>query len=248
MHGRVVAIGADGARGGWIAAVCFAPHVDSRPSERRTEVALCRTFDAVAQLRRGSGAVVAVDVPIGLLEAVDLRPCDREARELLGPRRSTVFAPPSRPLLQAATYADARQVVANARVTQPAAKGLSAQAFGLTPKIREVDGWVRQCPEAQTWLYECHPELSFRALAGGRVLDAKTTPQGRAQRRELVVDKFPDARDVIGRTKLRAGDADVIDILDAYAALASALRVARGDHQVLGGEPDASGLAMRIVV
>jgi predicted RNase H-like nuclease len=54
-----------------------------------------------------------------------------------------MFAPPSRPLLDAATYAHARELVATAKLTNPGAKGLSAQAFGIAPKIREADDYLR---------------------------------------------------------------------------------------------------------
>lgn len=67
---------------------------------------------------------------MGLLETVALRPCDRQARGLLGARRSTVFAPPSRPLLAAGSYAATRESIAELRKKNPEAKGLSAQAFG----------------------------------------------------------------------------------------------------------------------
>ena len=68
---------------------------------------------------------------MGLLETVDLRPCDKQARELLGPRANSVFAPPSRPLLSVATIADARELIAAAKASAPATKGLSAQAYVL---------------------------------------------------------------------------------------------------------------------
>jgi predicted RNase H-like nuclease len=198
-------------------------------------------------LRTGSGAPVAVDIPMGLRDSVDFRPCDVEARTLLGKRRDTVFAPPSRPLLAAATYADARALVDELRKTSPAAKSLSAQSFALVPKIKEVDDWLRACPDAQSWLYECHPELSFRASAEGRVLDDKKTAHGQADRIRLVEDGFRDALDVVAATRLKAGEAQLPDILDGYAALESALHVAADDYEELGGETDSAGLVMRMV-
>jgi predicted RNase H-like nuclease len=78
---------------------------------------------------RSDASPVAVDIPMGLPETVGPRGCDAEARGLLKGRRSTVFAPPSRALLAAATYADARELIEVARAANPSASGISAQAF-----------------------------------------------------------------------------------------------------------------------
>jgi predicted RNase H-like nuclease len=243
---HVLAIGADGARGGWVAAACYG----ESPKEgqpRRSEVGLSTSFEALVALRADSAANIAVDIPIGLRDTVGFRPCDLQARELLEHRRTTVFAPPSRPLLDAARYAAAREIVAELRKTDPEAKGLSAQGFALSPKVREVDTWLRAHPAAQDWLYECHPELSFRAMAD-RVLDDKKTAHGQVDRLRLVLAAFPDALDVIAQTRIPSKDARLEDVLDAYAALNSALRVAAGDHAELGGEADREGLVMRMVI
>jgi predicted RNase H-like nuclease len=77
-----------------------------------------------------------------------------------------VFTPPSRPALGAATYAEARLGVAGAA-------SLSAQAFGLAPRIREVDALLHERPALRERLVECHPELAFRRLAGDRVLPTR---------------------------------------------------------------------------
>jgi predicted RNase H-like nuclease len=84
---------------------------------------------------------------MGLLETVDFRTCDERARELLGARRVMLFAPPSQPLLAAATNAEARGRIDELRKTNPEAKGLSAQAFALAPTIKEVDDWLQARPE-----------------------------------------------------------------------------------------------------
>jgi predicted RNase H-like nuclease len=90
---RLVAVGADGARGGWAVACLY---------ESGTRVTLLRDVGEIARLRAGSGAPVAIDIPIGLLDSVDFRPCDVAGRRLLGRRASTVFAPPARYQLAAA--------------------------------------------------------------------------------------------------------------------------------------------------
>lgn len=227
------AIGVDGARAGWVAAC--------REDDGSTRLALLPDVAAVAEL--AAGACVAIDVPIGLLDSVGFRACDREARARLGAARSTVFAPPSRPLLAAAgDYAAMRALVAAERATDPAAKSLSAQSAALAPKIAEVDAWVRAHPASAAWLFECHPELAWRAL--GTVTASKHTPAGLAERRALAVAAFGPLAPATWRRR----DATQADALDAYAALWTAERCARGEQTLLGaGEHDRLGLPMRIV-
>jgi predicted RNase H-like nuclease len=237
----VVAIGVDGARAGWVGACLYAGG--------RTEL---RLFADVWELHafRG-GAAVAMDVPIGVLETVGFRPCDVEARKRLGARASCVFAPPARYMLPAAgDYAAIRRLVDQRRRAEPAAKSLSAQAAGIAPKVAEVDAFVRAHPEAEAWLWECHPELCFAALDGGGALAApKRSAEGRARRLALVRERFPEAPQRLATAPWRASAATTTDALDAYAALTTALRCARGEHDELGGdERDDAGVLMRVAV
>jgi predicted RNase H-like nuclease len=48
------------------------------------------------------GAMVAIDIPIGLTETGEARTCDIEARRLVGLRRSSIFPAPDRRILQMA--------------------------------------------------------------------------------------------------------------------------------------------------
>jgi predicted RNase H-like nuclease len=231
----LLAVGADGARGGWaVACLCG----------EGTRLVLVRDISELAQLRADSAAPVAIDVPIGLTEKGGFRPCDVAARRLLARRASTVFAPPARYLLPAAgDYAAMRALVARERQANPAARSLSAQSAGIARKVREVDAWVRRHPESERWLFECHPELAFLALGGGRALEGKRSPSGLRQRLRLVTAVFSDAEE-----RIAGGDgAGRDDWLDAYAALATAAAISRGAHATLGGERDAHGVPMRIV-
>lgn len=246
MLSRLLAIGADGARGGWLTALGYG---DATGRVDRVELRLVASFPVLAALREGAGpdVPVAVDIPMGLLEAVALRPCDERARELLGARANAVFAPPSRPLLAAATYEQARELIAAAKLEDPAVKGLSAQSFGIAPKMREADEYLQARPGAQAWLWECHPELSFRALAGGKVLRDKKSVGGQAERLRLLCDRFPGVFDALLAFEPGGRAAETADALDALVALDTALRVRAGRHEQLGGERDATGLIMRMV-
>jgi predicted RNase H-like nuclease len=248
----LVAMGVDGARGGWAAACLYASSIhDEDAAGWQTRLQLFPTIEHVAVFRQAAGGdtAVAIDVPIGLLPSVHYRPCDIEARELLGERRNSVFAPPARYMLAVAHDYDAIcRLVDKERETNPAAKGLSPYAAGIAPKVKEVDDWVRGHRESEEWLFECHPELCFQALAGGGLPPPKATAAGLIERLRLVRSVFQDAEDQVAAAEWPAKQAGLADVLDAYAALASALRCARGREEVLGGgERDREGLVMRMV-
>lgn len=242
MSETLLAVGVDGARGGWLAALGYGTGADVH----RVEFKLVPTFADVAGLRVDD-AVLAVDIPMGLLDSVALRPCDSAARALLGRRASTVFAPPSRTLLTSATYSDARARVEEERQTSPQAKSVSAQAFGIAPKMREADEYLLAHPGAQAWLWECHPELSFRALAEGRGLADKKSVSGQADRLALLTDRFPEVLEALAALQAGSRQAELADALDALVSLDTALHVRADDYEQLGGETDARGLVMRMV-
>jgi predicted RNase H-like nuclease len=252
---EIVAAGIDGCRAGWVAAIAR--------GDTTTELRRFADLDAVVRWReRDAGAaVVGVDVPMGLPERAGPRPCDRDARRELGPRWMCVFAPPDRELL-GLDFAAAREVVRRRRRADPAGEHpvMTHQTINIAPRIAEADRVLRADPRRQEWLLEVHPELSFRALAGvalagvalaGVALEPKRTSRGAARRLALVAGQFPDApQHLAGRTWPRAEVARD-DLLDAYAVLWTALRVARGPghHRELGdGRRDAHGLRMRVVV
>jgi predicted RNase H-like nuclease len=241
---RIIAIGVDGAPGGWLAA-CL-------DDDGRTRLELVADVAELAALRdRGGGAAaLAIDVPIGLPETVRFRRCDVEARRRLGPRRGSVFAPPARYMLEAAgDYPAIRALVERERRTDPRARGLSAQAAGITRRIAEVDAFVRASRGSERWLWECHPEASFLALNGGAGLPTKHGAAGRAERLRLVRREFADAGDRLAEARRSRRGASPTDVLDAYAALTTAVRCARGEQEELGGgERDAAGLPMRMAV
>jgi predicted RNase H-like nuclease len=89
---------------------------------------------------------VGIDIPIGLLEGP--RACDKAARKLLGqPRGSSVFPAPCRPALGPQTYAEASSI--NREKTM---RGLSQQAWGVAPKIKQVDDAITS--DCQRWAFE----------------------------------------------------------------------------------------------
>ena len=157
--------GIDGCRGGWIAVLVE----HGAGKVRDLQVELCLTFADILALDP-QPAVIAIDIPIGLLDKPQPsgRECDRHARQLLGRRASSIFSPPTRPMLKATRYEQVR------------ARGLSIQSFNIVPKIREVDRLIT--PDLQQRVHEAHPELAFAALAGAPMKYNKKTREGREER------------------------------------------------------------------
>jgi predicted RNase H-like nuclease len=227
-------LGVDGCSGGWIAA-SRDPH----------GLITCTRVDTIAQLMNGPERprVIAVDVPIGLVE-IGARQCDVEARRLLGVRRNSVFPAPIRPILTAKSYLDALNI--GNRVE---GKGLSKQAWAIVPKIVEVDGLLRADPKRQEIVREVHPEVCFYHLNGKRPMSMpKRTAQGHSDRITLLRQwggSFIDAV-VATRRDLRCQPDDIVD---AMVALWTAERVERGIAISIPTTPplDMDGLRMELM-
>lgn len=225
--------GVDGCPGGWICVL-----LDRKT--RALSPLLCRTTEELLAISP-EPIVLAVDMPIGLSDTSD-RECDRLARTLLGPRRSSVFPAPIRPGLAAVTHrgADAisRQVVG---------RGVSAQAWGLYRRVLALDRLIG--PTEQQRCVEVHPELAFLALNGDAPLSRpKRDPEGLAERRDLIAPHFGlGAFDRI-RSLVPAREADDDDLLDAMAACWTADRIASGLARRVPADPptDSRGLRMEM--
>lgn len=136
---------------------------------------------------------ILVDIPIGLPET-ERRGCDRGAKEFLAPERArSVFWTPCRDAIEQDTYAEAKQANRDAREDS-----LSSQAWGLIPRIQEVDRFLRDTEEAQDTVLESHPEVCFKAFAEGS-LSSKHEDDGLVTRRELLGDVDKNTEGVYDR-------------------------------------------------
>ncbi len=233
----MIVLGADGCPGGWVVAEVAAEVAADVAAEgapgspvRWHSVADAEGLLALAD--RLGAALVAADVPVGLPETGP-RACDVAAKKVLGGlSASSVFPAPVRGVLAAPTYAAARAL----------SPSLSAQAYALVPRIRDVDDALRRRgPAVHDRFVECHPELSLRALTG-RALARKRSAPGALQRLRALEREFGPLPDDPPR------EAALDDALDALACAWTARRWAAGASELLGGETDALGTPMRIVV
>ena len=231
----MLVVGVDGCPGGWLAMSYDAERGTLTPQLHAT---MREVLDVYPDAR-----TVAIDIPIGLVEGVPRR-CDVEARRALGQRRSSVFPAPDPRIVEETSYEDA-----SALSRTLTGKGVSRQAFGIFPKVAEVNELIT--PALQERVIEGHPELSYWALANGRPMEhPKRTPEGFEERRALLVEAMPGihvpTRAVVRRL-IRSADAD--DVLDALAAAWTARRFAEGRAGRFPVEPqtDARGLRVEMV-
>jgi len=207
--------GVDACRRGWVAVTLEGCGQAQLP--RLAGVRMHRLLASV--LGPDPAWVVGIDMPLGLLEA-GWRQADRAARGLLGPRRSSVFAIPPRAVWARETYPAANQCC-----RELTGQGFSVQAWGLRAKLLEANEYREAC---QHPMYEVHPELAFRAMAGAPLAHSKHTTAGLEQRRELLAQAG-----IAPVTKA----APVTDTLDAAAVAWSAWRIATGQAVILPDQP-----------
>jgi predicted RNase H-like nuclease len=184
--------------------------------------------------------VLAIDIPIGLPNAGD-RPCCKKARQLLQARRSSVFPVPVRACLNARTHEEAKDFH-----SQADGRKISAQAWAIIPKIREVDNLFRSDHSLRARIYEMHPEVSFCRWQGEPMKYPKKKKAGQQEREALIDGVWPGERIRLWDSVRREAARD--DFNDAFAALWTARRITNGTAvELMSTERDAEGLPMRIV-
>jgi predicted RNase H-like nuclease len=221
-------MGVDGCTRGWIAAV-------DEGSQRSPS---CHRFASIDALMERAPAVLAIDVPIGLLDK-GARECDVAARRLLGARRGSVFTAPIRPALKAHSHRHAC-----ALRLEVEGKRVSIQAWGINYKVLEIDDALRIHEEWRGCIREVHPEVCFYHLNGNRPLTwPKKHAEGRRERLKLLRPQLGDAvTDALTERKRLGCAAD--DIIDAFVALWTARRIADGTAIRIPAAPPADTLGI----
>ena len=229
--------GIDGCRAGWLS-------VTLRSHDDWTIQTYATIGEAWAEL--SNVELILIDVPIGLVDAgAQQRKCDAEARKLLkSPRASSVFTPPSRPALAYGSREEASE--ANFKLT---GRKIGVQSWGIAPKIREVDEFLRAESDARHKIREAHPELVFWALNDRKAMKHKKSRQvGYDERLRVLSRAFPRAEAVVNEALSSFARKDVArdDVVDALALAITGLA---GDVQTIPATPelDNAGLAMEMV-
>lgn len=203
-----------------------------------------KVYETMEELWNDTGEEVEriiVDVPIGLCgdpteEAQSLgedekelsRECDILARNVLKPRRSSVFNPPCRAVVEEAIdrnngyelkddiYHEMNEL--NREIT---GKGLMQQGLSIAPGIAEVEDLILEDREKRkTKIVEGHPEVCFRALSDDSLHFSKRTAPGFAERLNLL-ESLPEYSDglffelaeELGKDDCATGIDDLVDAL-----------------------------------
>jgi len=196
-----------------------------------------RTLAEVVDWRPRFDAV-AINVPLGLHDEPSgpYRPCDEEARSMIGwPRRSAVGAVPSRAALHASRD----------------------EALALEPWLRSGDlrrfRWLREAdvelqPFHQRSYFSAHPDLSYTQMNGDVPL--RTSPHqedGVVERLQLVRAKLPGVERHL--TEVPPDGAAQLHVLQAAGLLWTARRAAARAMTRMPLDPtwDTTGLRMELV-
>jgi predicted RNase H-like nuclease len=249
-----VIVGVDGCPGGWIA-------VSRNQTGELPNVAVHKDFASLVAAYPAT-AIIAVDMPIGLPERASLggRGAEQAVRPYLGARQSSVFSVPSRAAVYAETgsfASEEERYVAHKRASDIAFKTsdpprkISIQAFGLFPKIRQLDASLRGDAALATRVFESHPEFAFSVLNGGAPMHHPKKIKGRVNDAGMLERKMLMASKELARAFLDqpspkgAGDDD---FLDACVMMLIAERIQSGTARPYPDPPgrDAFGLPIAI--
>lgn len=225
QNGVMRVVGVDACKTGWVGVVL---------TDGRFARALVRT-NLADVLDDSDAGISAVDMPLGLLDK-GWRKADEEAQALVGKRRSSVFRVPPKPVWDTPDFAIANQIC-----RERTGYGFSQQTWGLRQKLLEANT-LRDAGRFD--LYEVHPEVSFRAMAGEALEHGKRSWAGQQDRVRLlrhngivVPESFP-------------GDGRVApdDVLDAAAVAWSAQRIAThaAERVPSASQADSSGREIAI--
>lgn len=180
-------------------------------------------------------SVVAVDMPLGLLED-GYRKADLETALLLGPRRSSVFPTPPRSVLFEETYEAAAK-----RQLELSGKGLSQQSYALRTRLLEANSLYDR---EEFPIREVHPEMSFAMMGDGPPARSKKTWDGQRDRLERLRSVGIELPDHLGE----AGAAPPDDVLDAAAAAWTAHRIGCGIATSVPDPPQLNERGQRLAI
>ena len=233
-------LGIDGCKSGWI---CVAIH-----DLNKWEI---NVFTSINEIwtKYSNTELILIDMPIGLRDSGPLpRLNDAEARKLLTRKRSSsVFPTPCRAVLSVSTY-----IEANEKNRQMTGKGLSKQTWNITPKIKEVDEFLRKTPKAREVMIETGPEICFMALNKGRPLEYyKKKEEGITERIRLLKSYSSISNKVLKESQEKLDSKNVAKD-DVFDALVLAFSAALGKEKIKfipqDYEYDSMGLPMRVGV
>ena len=229
-----LSVGADGCRGGWIAAVIRDGALSLGRYSGLKELTEEIPFDSCL-----------IDMVIGLQgSAEQIRP-DSAARKILKGRASTVFPAPCRKAVYGKTKEERQE--ANVQVLH---KKFISQTDAIIPKMREVDEFLQANPSYKNVIQESHPEVCFARLKGSVLMTSKHDPEGIRERAAVIRNYFPDVTEEWIRSRsaaMKCGEDDVVDSI-CLAIVANLMLQKKTETIPPEPETDDTGLLMQMVI
>jgi predicted RNase H-like nuclease len=223
--------GVEPCAGGWLVAPGNLQGITLAPQPAYVLESLADVLDY-----RPSFSVLALHAPVGLTDGPDeRRACDVSAKGLLGQRRGAALAAPSRKLLDARTFEEAKQIDPSLDIVRWRALPKATEA------IREVQSW------RQRNVWEVNPELAFQQMnEGAQLRYGRRSVHGMQERRALLAARLPGSERVLAERPPKVREAK---LLDALADLWTARRIMARAITRLADPPvwDADGVRMDIV-
>ena len=229
-------LGVDGCKGGWVAAIF----------EDYNFLGFDKFPDITSiWFSHGDASFICIDIPIGLVDSgQNSRECDLMARKLLGrDRGSSVFPPPCRHSLEASSYPEACAIN-----FQNTGRKISKQAWGILPKIMEVDTFLRSNIPASKVIREVHPEVCFWAFDQKSMTRNKKYNKGGFHERLPLVQRFlPKIQeDFFTAERKRLKKVQYDDLMDAMVAGLTASKIEYMTFLPQDPEHESMELPMRI--
>ena len=202
------------------------------------EPMVCATLIEVLEFKPKFEAA-AIYAPVGFEDEPTgpYRPCDLEAREMVGwPRLAAIKPIPSRAALRAKTREEAKEL-------EP---WLTNDDFRRWKWIREAEQEFQ--PFHQRNWFAAHPDLSFYVLNGDKPLKSSPyQPEGVYERMNLIKAKLPGVEDAVTATP--PAGASQFHLLQCAGLLWTARRAAGRAVNRLPADPnwDTAGLRMEMV-
>lgn len=190
--------------------------------------------------------LILVDIPIGLRHDGETeRLCDKEARKILGKRRSSVFPVPCRNAVYENSYREASDT--NFQLT---GKHISKQSWFISSRIRQVDELLTNSVKRK-FVREIHPEICFWSLNDRKSMNYyKRTPEGFEERLSVIRKVYSECDELVddALNEYKRRDLSEDDILDALVAAVTA-RYGFNALKTIPDTPelDETGLPMEMV-
>lgn len=229
-------VGIDGCKGGWAVISITEDIFDA--GIYKTIAEICSVYHCAEN--------ILIGMPIGLPQGTnDLRP-DNPAKKMLKSKASSIFDAPCRQAVYAGSYQESNEI--NRRAL---GKGLSAYAYAICGKIREIDVFLHTHPQYKNKLWESHPELCFAVLNGGApVLESKKTEAGRKRRIELLSRYYKQTEEVMKYATDHPKLSSILDdVVDAFCLAVSGRLIREKGMMRIPERPmtDDEGITMQMV-